>query len=82
MSYSEFDVSSTQNSLLGSRFVEVKAEMNGISSEPTCELAGSSSLNSLPGCSSLACLCEGDVPGAFLNWREPSQLHVGSSSAG
>ena len=44
--------------------------------EPTCELAASSSQNSLPGCSSLVCLHEEDVPGASLNGCEPSQLHV------
>ena len=32
-------------------------------------------LNSLPGCSSLVCLHEEDVP-ASLNGREPRQLHV------
>ena len=45
------------------------------STELTCELAASSSQNSLPGCRSLICLRE-DVPGASLNGREPSQLHV------
>ena len=47
-----------------------------ISTEPSCELAASSSQNSLPGCSSLVCVHEEDVPGASLNGREPSQLHV------
>ena len=41
-----------------------------------CVLAASSSQNSLPGCSSLVCLDEEDVPGASLNGREPGQLHV------
>ena len=44
--------------------------------EPTCELAASSSQNSLPGCSSLVCLRDEDVPDASVNGREPSPLHV------
>ena len=46
------------------------------STGPTCELAASSSQNSLPGCSSLICLREENVPGASLNGREPCQLEV------
>ena len=47
--------------------MEVNADMNSTSTEPTCELAASSSQNSLPGCSSLVCLREEDVPGPSLN---------------
>ena len=47
-----------------------------ISTEPTCELAANSSQNLLPGCSSLVCLREEDVPGASLDGREPNQLLV------
>ena len=43
--------------------------MNSTSTEP-CELAASSSQNSLPGCSSLVCLHE-EVPGASQDGREP-----------
>ncbi len=50
--------------------------MNSTSIEPTCELAASSSQNSMPGCSSLVCLREEDVPGASLNRCKLSQLHV------
>ena len=52
--------------------MEVNADMNSSSTE----LAASSSQNSLPGCPSLVCLSEEDVPGASLNGRELSQLHV------
>ena len=54
----------------------VNTDMNSTSSEPTSELASSSSPNSLPDCSSLVYLHEEDVPGVSLNGQEPSQLHV------
>ena len=66
----------SQNSLPGGSFMEINADMNGTSTESTCELAASSSQNSLPGCSSLVCLREEDVPGVSLNERETSQLHI------
>ena len=53
-----------------------KIVSDNVSTDSSCELAASSSHNSLPGCSSLVCLREEDVPGASLNGREPSQLHV------
>ena len=56
--------------------MEVSTDMNSTSTEPTSELVASSSQNSLPGCSSLICLHEEDVPGASLNGCEPNQLHV------
>ena len=58
--------------------MEVNGDMNSTSTatEPTGELAASSSQNSLPVCSSLVCLREEDNPGASLNGREPNQLHV------
>ena len=73
----ELAASSSQNSLPGGSFMEINADMNSTSAEPSCELAASSSQNSLPCCSSLVCLHEEDVPGASLNGRGPSQLHVG-----
>ena len=54
----------------------VNADTNSTSTEPTSEFTTSSSQNTVPGCSSLVCLHEEDVPGASLNGREPSQLHV------
>ena len=67
---------SSQNFLPGNSFMEVNADMNSTSTEPTCKLAACSSWNSLPGCSSLVCLHEEDVPGASFNGCEPSHLHV------
>ena len=55
--------------------MEVNADMNSTSTEPSCELVASSSQNSLQAAAHW--LCKEDVPGAFLNGREPSQLHVG-----
>ena len=54
--------------------MEVNAYKDSLSTEPSCELAASSSQNSLPGGSSLVCLRE-DIPGEFLKGRESSQLH-------
>ena len=54
----------------------INADNISTSTEPSCQLPASSSQNSLPGCSSLVCLREEDVPGASLNGREPGQLHV------
>ena len=68
--------SSSQNSLPGGSFMEVNADMNSTSTEPTCELAASYSQNSLPGCSSLVSLHGEDVPGSSLNGYEPCQLRV------
>ena len=56
--------------------MEVNADMYSTITEPAWELAASSSQNSLPGCSSLVCLREEDVPGASLNRSELCQLHV------
>ena len=48
-----------------------------VSTEPSCELAASSSSqNSLQGYSLLVCLHEEDIPGESLNSHESSQLHV------
>ena len=47
-----------------------------VSTESSCELAASSSQNSLPSSSSLVCLREEAVPGASLTRRELSQFHI------
>ena len=59
----EFAASSSQNSLPGSSFMEVNADMNSTSTGPSYVLAASSSQNSLPGSSSLVSLRKEDLPG-------------------
>ena len=55
--------------------MEVNADINSTSTEPTCDFADSYSQSSLSGCSSLVCLREEVVPGASLNGCELSQPH-------
>ena len=75
--------SSSQNSMTGGCGscggdpITTGGETEGIlGSDLTCGEAAGSAENSETGKISLVCLREEDIPGASLNGRQPSQLHV------